>query len=205
MSRARATVALSAVILATLPHAALAFDVQGPGGGPPRGPQQGGPGGGPQLGGGPQQQQQQMQQRGNSIGGQMAGAAAKVSGWYRAYQGFVAAAAKVNQLISFGCGVWLLMSTPLSVVSTLISLKFTEAFMVLFLGLYGLLLLGVELPLSAVQNICRQYFFFVYTRPGRAVFVINVALIAWVCSSVSAHKLAHTKPALSRSKINGLC
>ena len=127
-----------------------------------------------------------MQQRGNSIGGQMAGAAAKVSGWYRAYQGFVAAAAKVNQLISFGCGVWLLMSTPLSVVSTLISLKFTEAFMVLFLGLYGLLLLGVELPLSAVQNICRQYFFFVYTRPGRAVFVINVALIAWVCSSVSA-------------------
>ena len=150
------------------------------------------------------QQQQQMQQRGNSIrpDGRRGG---KVSGWYRAYQGFVAAAAKVNQLISFGCGVWLLMSTPLSVVSTLISLKFTEAFMVLFLGLYGLLLLGVELPLSAVQNICRQYFFFVYTRPGRAVFVINVALIAWVCSSVSAHKLAHTKPALSRSKINGLC
>ena len=58
--------------------------------------------------------------------------------------------------------------------------------MVLFLGLYGLLLLGVELPLSAVQNICRQYFFFIYTRPGRTVFVTNVALIAWVCSSVSA-------------------
>ena len=103
MSRARATVALSVVLLATLPHATLGFDVQGPGGGPPRGPQQGGPGGGLQ------QQQQQMQQRGNSIGGQMAGAAAKVSGWYRAYQGFVAAAAKVNQLISFGCGVWLVM------------------------------------------------------------------------------------------------
>ena len=114
----------------------------------------------------------------------MAGAAAKVSGWYRAYQGFVAAAAKVNQLISFGCGVWLVMSTPLTLISASLTLKFTEAAMILMLGCYGVLLLGVEVPLGAVQTMLRQYFFFVYTRPGRAGFVFNIALMCWQCQNV---------------------
>ena len=128
--------------------------------------------------------QQPQQSVVGSIGGQVAGAAAKVSGWYRAYQSFVAAAAKVNQLISFCCGVWLVMSTPLTLIGASITLKFTEAATVLFLGLYGLLLLGVEIPLGAVQTMLRQYFFFVYTRPGRAAFVIQIAIMAWHCHNV---------------------
>ena len=48
----------------------------------------------------------------------------------------------------------------------------------------GLLMLGVEIPLSAVQNMLRQYFFFVYTRPGRAAFVVNVALVTFMCKQV---------------------
>jgi len=53
-----------------------------------------------------------------------------------------------------------------------------EVAMILFLGTYGLLMLGVEVPLDAVQTMLRQDFFFVYTRPGRAGYVINVALLA---------------------------
>ena len=146
-----------------------------------------------QLGAGAGVQQPQQSVVG-SIGGQVAGAAAKVSGWYRAYQGFVAAAAKVNQLISFCCGVWLVMSTPLTLIGASITLKFTEAATVLFLGLYGLLLMGVEIPLGAVQTMLRQYFLFVYTRPGRAGFVIQIAIMAWHCHNValaSACRVSH--------------
>jgi hypothetical protein len=128
------------------------------------------------------QQQQQLGVRG--IGGSVEAATAKISGWYRAYQSFVAAAAKVSQLISFCCGVWLVMSTPLTMLGAAFSVKITETAMVLLLGVYGLLMLGVEVPVGALQTMLRQYFFFVYTRPGRAAFVLNVALMAWSLTTV---------------------
>lgn len=167
---------------------AIAFDVTG---GAPRQPSQvahdpllvAGPGGPPQYG------------ISRSIGGHVAGAAAKVSGWYHAYQQFVAAAAKVNQLISFCCGVWLVMSTPLMLVGAALTFKFTEAFMILFLGMYGLLMLSVEIPLGGVQAMLRQYFFFVYTRPGRAAFVVYVAIVAWAVGSVGAGPSARSDTA----------
>lgn len=178
MRRSVAPLVVAAVLC--VPCAAFQIDVEGgslPRGGPPQAP-----GGGPPLPG--------QMQRGpaNTVSGQVAGAANKISGWWRAYQSFVAAAAKVNQLISACCGLWLVMSTPLtllkSVVAGAFTLKFSEVAMVLYLGAYGCLLLAIEVPLKAVQMVCRQYFFFVYTRPGRAAFVFNIALMAWLCKEV---------------------
>ena len=118
------------------------------------------------------------------IQGQIGGAKEKMSKWYRAYQSFVAAAAKVSQLISFCCGVWLVLSMPLSLVASSVMLRFDEAFLIVYLALYGVLMLGMELPLGAVQRVLQQYFFFAYTRPGRGAFVVHVAIVAWTCKHV---------------------
>ena len=114
----------------------------------------------------------------------VAGARAKVSKWYRAYQGFVAGAAKVSQLISFCCGVWLLFSSPFAVIFSVMTARFQEAFLCGFLGMLGVLLAMLELPVGAVQQVLKQYFFFAYTRPGRAALVVHVAALAWACAKV---------------------
>ena len=114
----------------------------------------------------------------------VAGAAAEVSKWYRAYQSFVAAAAKVSQLISFACGVWLIFSTPFALVGSAITLRFQEGALCVYLALFGALMVSMEVPLSAVQSILQRYFFFVYTRPGRGAFVVHVAVVASACKHV---------------------
>ena len=54
-------------------------------------------------------------------GGAVAGAKATVSRWVRMYTNFVAGAAKVSQLISFGCGFWLTFSSPFALVFSALS------------------------------------------------------------------------------------
>ena len=100
------------------------------------------------------------------------------------YTNFVAGAAKVSQLISFGCGFWLTFSSPFALVFSALSLKFQEAVLCAFLIPFGMLMVGMEVPLQAVQRVLQQYFFFVYTRPGRGAFVVHVAACAWMCSRV---------------------
>ena len=167
------------------------FDVEGgaskpglrpsaPGAGPPLAQQQGG---------------DRPAVQGGGIQGQIGGAKAKMSKWYRTYQSFVAAAAKVSQLISFCCGVWLVLSMPLSLVASSIMLRFDEAFLIVYLALYGVLMLGMELPLGAVQRVLQQYFFFAYTRPGRGAFVVHVAIVAWACKHVRSSSLPRHWPA----------
>lgn len=114
------------------------------------------------------------------------GVGKEFSKWYRAYQGFVAGAAKVSQLISFCCGFWLFVTSPFALLGSAFSLRLEEVGLVGFLMLYGILLVGMEIPLGAVQRILQQYFFFVYTRVGRGLFVCKVALMAWACKSVRA-------------------
>jgi len=116
----------------------------------------------------------------------VADAAATVSKWYRAYQGFVAAAAKVSQLISFCCGVWLVLTAPFAIIGSAITMRIPDAILCAFLGAWGLLMMGMELPLNAVQRVLQQYFFFAYTRPGRGLLVTHVAVIAWACKHVGA-------------------
>ena len=114
-------------------------------------------------------------------------ARAKVGKWLRAYQGFVAGAAKVSQLISFVCGVWLLFSSPFAIVFSLMTARVPDAILCGFLGVFGVLLSLLELPIGAVQRVLQQYFFFAYTRPGRAALVVLIATIAWACAKVRPH------------------
>jgi hypothetical protein len=111
-------------------------------------------------------------------------ARAKVGKWLRAYQGFVAGAAKVSQLISFVCGVWLLFSSPFAIVFSLMTARVPDAILCGFLGVFGVMLSLLELPIGAVQRVLQQYFFFAYTRPGRAALVVLIATIAWACAKV---------------------
>jgi|LauGreDrversion4_1035100.scaffolds.fasta_scaffold29420_1 hypothetical protein len=114
-------------------------------------------------------------------------ARAKVGKWLRAYQGFVAGAAKVSQLISFVCGVWLLFSSPFAIVFSLMTARVPDAILCGFLGVFGVMLSLLELPIGAVQRVLQQYFFFAYTRPGRAALVVLIATIAWACAKVRPH------------------
>lgn len=134
----------------------------------------------------PQAPQQGMppMQRPGGIGGQIGNAKAEFSKWYRMYQGFVAGAAKVSQLISFICGVWLILSAPLAILGAVITASITDALTISYLAMYGVLLAGMEIPLGAVQNVLKTYFFFVYTRAGRAAFVAQVAVLAWGSKNV---------------------
>ncbi|KAL3910824.1 MAG: hypothetical protein SGPRY_008915 [Prymnesium sp.] len=102
----------------------------------------------------------------------------EVSKWYARYQGFVAGAAKVSRFISMGCGVWLVLTTPFALVTSCFSLRAPEALLCAYLCSMGVLMFAIEVPLGALQRVIKQYFLFVFTRPGRAAFVVLVATIA---------------------------
>jgi hypothetical protein len=177
---ARAAVLALFVLSAAGPAPAAAFDVEG-GGLPPASRRQPGaqpplPGVAASTAGGPAAARS---------GGAVAGMAAEVSRWAKAYNNFVAGAAKVSQLISFACGFWLTFSSPFALVFSAMTFRAQEAFLCAFLIPFGMLMVGMEVPLAAVQRVLQQYFFFVYTRPGRAAFVVHVAVIAWTCKHVS--------------------
>ena len=108
----------------------------------------------------------------------------KFSRWYRAYQGFVAGAAKVSHIISAISGCWLLFATPFSIIGSAFTLRVDEVILIGYLALYAVLMVGMELPLSAVQRVLQQYFFFVFTRPGRGLFVLHVATVTWACKHI---------------------
>jgi len=114
----------------------------------------------------------------------VAGARAEVSKWWRAYQGFVAGAAKVSQLISFMCGLWLLFSSPFAIVFSVMTGRVPEVFLCGFLSVFGVLLAMLEVPVGAVQRVLQQYFFFAYTRPGRGALVVLIAAVSWVCTKI---------------------
>ena len=172
-----------ATLLAVLCGVAQCYDVEG-GGGPRPGPRPPAPGAGLPLG-----QPPQAQGARNAVTG-LDSAKAEMSKWYRAYQGFISGAAKVNQIISFLCGIWLIFSWPLTMLAAALTLQFTDAAVITLLGIYGVLLAGVEVPLGAVQRVLRQYFFFIYTRTGRALFVVQVAVLAYVAKQVCAFALS---------------
>lgn len=165
-------VPLLAVVLLASATDVAAFDVEG---GAPK------PALRPQMPGAPQASADQMPPavRQGGIGGQIGNAKAEFSKWYRAYQSFVAGAARVSQLISFICGIWLVISAPLSIIGAVITMSIPDALIILYLAMFGVLLAGMEIPLGAVQRVLKSYFFFAYTRPGRAAFVAHVAILAW--------------------------
>ena len=105
--------------------------------------------------------------------------------WGRAYQGFVAGAAKVSRWINFGTGCWLVLSTPLTVVASGLTLRPAEAVLICYLGFFGVMMAGQNVPLGGMQRIFQTYFRFLYTELGRVGFFTLVLAIAWSCAQVS--------------------
>jgi hypothetical protein len=116
---------------------------------------------------------------------QQEGLVAKVGKWGRAYQGFVAGAAKVSRWINFGTGCWLVLSTPLTVLASGLTLRPAEAVLICYLGFFGVMMAGQNVPLGGMQRIFQTYFRFLYTELGRVGFFTLVLAIAWSCAQVS--------------------
>ena len=116
---------------------------------------------------------------------QQEGLVAKVGKWGRAYQGFVAGAAKVSRWINFGTGCWLVLSTPLTVLASGLTLRPAEVVLICYLGFYGVMMAGQNVPLGGMQRIFQTYFRFLYTELGRVGFFTLVLAIAWSCAQVS--------------------
>jgi len=104
--------------------------------------------------------------------------------WVQRYQGFVSGAAKVSKWINVGCGAWLVVSTPVSAVSSAITLRPADVVLSLYLGMFGAMMAGIELPIGPLKRIFELYFRFMYTTHGRMGFMVLVACIAWSCRHV---------------------
>ena len=131
---------LIVVVLAATTDVA-AFDVEG---GAPK------PALRPQVPGAPQAAGDQMPpaMRPGGISGQIGNAKAEFSKWYRMYQGFVAGAAKVSQLISFICGVWLVISAPLSIIGAVITIVLARGLIISVLRPFLTLLVAMSCALA---------------------------------------------------------
>ncbi|KAL1524514.1 hypothetical protein AB1Y20_019407 [Prymnesium parvum] len=109
---------------------------------------------------------------------QPAGIRGEVSKWYARYQGFVSGAAKVSRFISMGCGVWLVVTTPFALIGSAFGLRPSEIMLCGYLCIFGVLMFAIEVPLGALQRLIKQYFLFIFTRGGRAAFIVLAATIA---------------------------
>ena len=116
--------------------------------------------------------------------GGVAGLRSEVSKWYAMYQGFVGGCAKVSRFINMGCGVWLVFSTPFALIGSTFGLRPSEVLLCVYLCGMGALMFAIEVPLGALQRVVKQYFFFVFTRTGRAAFVVLVASIASIIKHI---------------------
>jgi len=99
------------------------------------------------------------------------------------YQAFVSGAAKVSRWIHVGCGFWVVVSTPVSLISSGLGFRPAEMMLCGYLGMFGAMLAGCELPLA--RGLFETYFRFLYTTQGRMLFMVFVAVVAWSCKSVS--------------------
>lgn len=115
----------------------------------------------------------------------VAGVKKTVTKWALRYQAFVRAATTFSRLINLACGLWLVIGAPFSVIGSAIVLRADETVLCLYLGFFGALLAGVELPVPGVRKMLERSFFFLYTRGGRTAFLVLVMAIAWSCKHVS--------------------
>ena len=100
----------------------------------------------------------------------------------RRYQAFVNGAAKASKWIHVGSGFWLFVSTPVSVISSGFALRPAELVLCVYLGAFGFMLAGCELPL--LRGLFEAYFRFLFTTPGRMLFICFVASMAWTIKHV---------------------
>lgn len=114
----------------------------------------------------------------------VAGVTTRVTNMARRYQAFIAATAKVSRGISMACGLWLVLGTPFVLLKSGFTLRAGDAVMSIYLATFGILMFLVELPLSQVQKLLQSYVFCLYTKWGRAYFLILAATTAWTLDKV---------------------
>ena len=102
----------------------------------------------------------------------------------RRYQAFITATAKVSRGISMGCGLWLIIGTPLVLLKSGFTFRAGDAVLSLYLATFGMLMFLVEVPLGQLQKFLQSYIFFMYTRWGRAYFLVLTATTAWTLAKV---------------------
>lgn len=106
----------------------------------------------------------------------------QISRALRRYQAFVSGAAKVSRWIHVGSGFFVIVSTPVSLISSGLGLRPAEMALCAYLGMFGAMLAGCELPLA--RGLFETYFRFLYTTQGRMLFMIFLAVVAWSCKYV---------------------
>tara|TARA_B110001452_G_scaffold233155_1_gene210834 strand:- start:1351 stop:2277 length:927 start_codon:yes stop_codon:yes gene_type:complete len=114
----------------------------------------------------------------------VAGVTTSVTNMARRYQAFIAGAAKVSRAISMACGLWLVLGTPFVLLKSGITLRAGDAVMSIYLATFGILMFLVEVPLNQVQKLLQSYVFFLYTKWGRAYFLILAAATSWTLDKV---------------------
>lgn len=105
--------------------------------------------------------------------------AGQISQAIRRYQAFVNGAAKVSRWIHVGSGFFVIVSTPVSLISSGLGLRPAEMALCGYLGMFGAMLAGCELPLA--RGLFETYFRFLYTTQGRMLFMVFLAVVAWSC------------------------
>lgn len=114
----------------------------------------------------------------------VAGVTTRVTNMARRYQAFIAATAKVSRGISMACGLWLVLGTPFVLLKSGFTLRAGDAVMSIYLATFGILMFLVEVPLNQVQKLLQSYLFFLYTKWGRAYFLILAATTSWTLDKV---------------------
>lgn len=81
-------------------------------------------------------------------------------------------------------GMLLIVTGPFNIILSAITLKLGDLMTSVYLSMFGVLLVAMEIPLGSLQQPLREYFKFLYTRFGRATFLVLVSNLAMVCGKV---------------------
>jgi len=111
--------------------------------------------------------------------GVVSGMQQQASKWVQRYQGFVSGAAKVSKWINMGCGVCLLLQVPVTAIGSALTLNVPDLLLCVYLGGFGVILAGLEIPVGPLKRLFEVYFRFLYTTHGRLGFILLVAALTW--------------------------
>lgn len=96
----------------------------------------------------------------------------------------VQGAARHARWFNVANGMLLIVTGPFNIILSALTLKLVDVMTSAYLSLFGVLLVAMEIPLSSLQRPMREYFRFLYTRFGRAFFLVLVSNLAMVCGKV---------------------
>ncbi|KAJ1631811.1 hypothetical protein T492DRAFT_993114 [Pavlovales sp. CCMP2436] len=121
--------------------------------------------------------EQQAQQRGGSP-------LDKVQEHFANGKAMVQGAARHARWFNVANGLLLMLTGPFNIILSALTLKLVDVLTSAYLSLFGVLLVAMEVPLGSLQRPMREYFKFLYTRFGRAFFLVLVSNLAMVCGKI---------------------